>query len=78
MVNDITSETMLIIYLRETFTNEFEPVDNTTDDDNSQEEENSNDDENNEPNIEPIIVGPDTVSPFDSVSYIIENAASGN
>ena len=78
MVNDITSETMLIIYLRETFTNEFEPVDNnnTIDDNNSQEE--NNNDENNELNIEPMIVGSDTVSPFDNASYIIENAGNGH
>jgi len=77
MVNDITSDTMLIIYLKETFTNEFEPMyNNTTDNNDSQEEE--TEDENNEINIEPTILGNDTVSPFDNATYTIENAGGGN
>lgn len=77
MVNDITSDTMLIIYLKETFTNEFEPVDNNnnTIENNSQEE---TENENNELNIEPMIIGQDIVSPFDSVVYTIENAENGH
>ena len=76
MVNDITSDTMLIIYLKETFTNEFEPVDNNNTIENNSQEETEN--ENNELNIEPIIVGQDIVSPFDSVVYTIENAENGH
>lgn len=76
MVNDITSDTMLIIYLKETFTNEFEPVDNNNTIENNSQEETEN--ENNELNIEPIIIGQDIVSPFDSVVYTIENAENGH
>lgn len=76
MVNDITSDTMLIIYLKETFTNEFEPVDNNNTIENNSQEETEN--ENNELNIEPMIIGQDIVSPFDSVVYIIENAENGH
>lgn len=76
MVNDITSDTMLIIYLRETFTNEFEPVDNNNTIENNSQEEIEN--ENNELNIEPTIIGQDIVSPFDNVVYTIENAENGH
>ena len=76
MVNDITSDTMLIIYLKETFTNEFEPVDNNNTIENNSQEETEN--ENNELNIEPMIIGQDIVSPFDSVVYTIENAENGH
>jgi len=72
MVNDITSDTMLIVYLKETFTNEFDPVTNTTDDAET-------------PDVNPVIdditaaiVGYDTVYPFDKVSYEIENASGGS
>jgi hypothetical protein len=76
MVNDITSDTMLIIYLKETFTNEFEPVDNNNTIENNSQEETEN--ENSELNIEPIIIGQDIVSPFDNVVYTIENAENGH
>jgi hypothetical protein len=76
MVNDITSDTMLIIYLKETFTNEFEPVDNNNTIENNSQEETEN--ENSELNIEPMIIGQDIVSPFDSVVYTIENAENGH
>ena len=76
MVNDITSDTMLIIYLKETFTNEFEPVDNNNTIENNSQEEIEN--ENNELNIEPMIIGQDIVSPFDDVVYTIENAENGH
>ena len=76
MVNDITSDTMLIIYLKETFTNEFEPVDNNNTIENNSQEETEN--ENNELNIEPMIIGQDIVSPFDNVVYTIENAENGH
>ena len=72
MVNDISSETLLIVYLKETFTNEFDPVTNTTEP------------ENIEPSgDEPIIgtaaiIGKDQLYPFDKASYAIENAEGGS
>jgi hypothetical protein len=72
MVNDISSETLLIVYLKETFTNEFDPVTNTTKP------------ENTEPSgDEPIIgtatiIGKDQLYPFDKASYAIENAEGGS
>ena len=74
MVDDITSDTMLIIYLKETYINEFEPADNLND-------AGVGSDENTENNEEPIeaaaINGPDTVYPFDKIVYTIENAENG-
>ena len=72
MVNDITSETMLIIYLKETFTNEFEPASNNTA---AAQEEDSSETEENDTAI--IIEGPDSAYPFDELDYTIKNANNG-
>lgn len=72
MVNDITSDTMLIVYLKETFTNEFDPVTNTTDPENTNEsglEDTSSD--------AAAIIGSDELYPFDKASYTISNADNG-
>ena len=70
MVNDITSETMLIIYLKEAFINEFDPVINTTNEENSSQE--------TDVDMEYTILGEDTVNPFDKVVYTIENIEGGD
>ena len=73
MVNDITSDTMLIVYLKETFTNEFDPVTNTIPED----EESSN--ENNETPIDVAAInGPDELYPFDRGTYTIVNSLGGS
>ena len=64
MVNDITSDTMLIIYLKEAFTNEFEPVPNEQDEQ-EQDEDTS------------LIIGPDAVYPFDSALYDVAEGING-
>ena len=71
MVNDITSDTMLIIYLKETFTNEFEPIPNAA----AASEETSSEvqDDNTV-----IIEGPDSAYPFDELSFEIKNANNGS
>ena len=73
MVNDITSDTMLIVYLKEAFTNEFEevaeivpPVEEPTEE--GEEEENL---------AVAAIEGPDSVYPFDEIEYSIKNAEDG-
>ena len=71
MVNDITSETMLIIYLKEAFTNEFEPVLNLDGDENNSEEEQQIE----EPVVD--IIGPSEVYPFDEVEYQTKNIIGG-
>lgn len=73
MVNDITSETMLIIYLKEAFTNEFEEITNSaetglTNDEPRDEEEAS---------TAAIIKGPDSGYPFDTLEYTVQNADNG-
>lgn len=71
-VNDLSSETMLIVYMKETFTNEFDPVTNTTIEDNAET-----------PEIEvpsvgsAAIKGLDSLYPFDKAIYTIENADNG-
>ena len=70
MVNDITSETMLIIYLKEAFINEFDPVINTTNEENNSQE--------TDVDMEYTILGEDTVNPFDKVVYTIENIEGGD
>jgi hypothetical protein len=71
MVNDITSDTMLIVFLKETFTNEFNPVTNTTDDEPETQEEIILEEE-------AIIVGPDELYPFDKGNYSILNTDGGS
>ena len=72
MVNDITSDTMLIIYMKETFVNEFEPAANAE----------------ATPEVTPIapeetqddtaaIIGKDELYPFDKSKYSIRNAVNG-
>ena len=74
MVNDITSDTMLIIYLKETFRNEFENYTET-----ESEENNNTDDENNNVEEDMItIIGLDKCYPFDTLQYSIEGASNGN
>ena len=68
MVNDITSDTMLIIYLKEAFTNEFEPVPNIGED----TDDSSEGGDNNEQ-----IIGPDSCYPYDTVSYSLAEGISG-
>jgi len=69
-VNDLSSDTMLIVYMKETFINEFDPVTNTTDEENLTEPDS--------PVIGvPAIKGYDSLYPFDKATYTIENAAGG-
>lgn len=63
MINDITYKTMLVIYLKETFINEFEDSNTETDIDNDSEGE------NDIPVIK--IKGKDFVYPYDTVEYLI-------
>lgn len=85
MVNDITSETMLIIYLKETFINEFaeteESDDETPSGDDNAQSDNGNDLYPSEDDDEEIaaIVGKDVVYPFDKTSYTLgdENITGG-
>ena len=74
MVNDITSDTMLIVYLKEAFTNEFEENENMLEETqiNNTEEEN-----NNEIILTPYIDGADFGYPFDTLTYSIKNADNG-
>ncbi len=72
MVNDITSETMLIIYLKEAFTNEFETADNIAG------EENGNNTQPIDENMEYIISGDDSVYPFNKATYTIDGINGGN
>ena len=73
MVDDITSNTMLLIYLKETYINEFDPVDDLN--------AGIGSDDTEEPVEEPIgvaaINGADSVYPFDTIVYTIENAENG-
>lgn len=72
MVNDITSKTMLIVYLKEAFVNEFEDNENVLNNriiSNEEEEENDI--------LTPYIQGADFGYPFDTLSYTIKNADSG-
>ena len=77
MVNDITSDTMLIVYLKEAFTNEFEENENVLEEtqiNNTEEEEENN---NNEIILTPYIDGADFGYPFDTLTYSIKNADNG-
>lgn len=81
MVNDITSETMLIIYLKETFINEFadeEPTDDETPSEGDDTEPGDGDDQGQDEEIA-AIVGKDVVYPFDKTSYTLgdENITGG-
>lgn len=76
MVNDITSDTMLIIYLKETFTNEFDPVTNELPD--------GVDTQLVDPEIPDVeeqataaIIGDDIAYPFDNKQYSIRNVVNG-
>ena len=73
-VNDLSSDTLLIVYLKEDFVNEFDPVTNTTDDA-------AGGDAPIEPDIPvigvPAINGSDELYPFDKATYRIENAENG-
>ena len=71
-VNDLNSDTLLIVYLKEAFTNEFDPVTNTTDPDQPDVPG-----ENDTPTGIAAIKGPEELYPFDRASYIIENADNG-
>ena len=71
-VNDLSSPTMLIIYLKETFTNEFDPVTNELD-----KEENSSIEEQPSLDLQPTIKGKDEVYPFDTAEYTINNISGG-
>ena len=71
-VNDLSSPTMLIIYLKETFTNEFDPVTNELD-----KEENSSTEEQSSLDLQPTIKGKDEVYPFDTAEYTINNISGG-
>ena len=72
MVNDITSETMLIIYLKETFTNEFEPVPNNAA---AASTDGSSEVEDDDTRV--MIEGPDSAYPFDELEYKIKNTDNG-
>lgn len=63
MINDITYKTMLVIYLKETFINEFEDSNTETNIDNDSEGENDI----------PIIKinGKDSIYPYDTIEYSI-------
>jgi len=67
MVNDVTSDTLLIVYLKETFINEFDTEPETV----------TPEPEPTEPTLDPYIEGPDSVYPFDKKEYTIHNAANG-
>ena len=69
MVNDITSDTLLIIYLKETFTNEFEQKDDVTEEDASPSEGDIS---------TSSISGPDFIYPFDKGTFSIENINGGD
>ena len=61
---------MLIVYMKETFINEFDPVTNTTDEEKLTEPDS--------PVIGvPAIKGYDSLYPFDKATYTIENAVDG-
>jgi len=69
-VNDLTNDSLLIIYLKETFINEFEDA----------PENQTNPKEPDAPVIDetiPHIVGEDELYPFDKSSYTIEGATNG-
>lgn len=74
MVDDITSDTMLIIYLKETYINEFEPAENLNDAGTGSE---TNTEPAETPSETAAINGLDSVYPFDDVVYTIENAENG-
>lgn len=75
MVDDITSDTMLIVYMKETYTNEFEPV--TNDLAETASEETPTEDV---PEITGIaaIIGADSAYPYDELEFAIENATGGS
>lgn len=75
--DDITSDTMLIVYMKETFENQFEVNDNKTDDYREKEEL-----EQNPPVVKPegaaAIVGERFIAyPYDELEFAIENADGG-
>lgn len=75
MVDNITSDTMLIVYLKETFRNEFEPVENIGGNAATGDEEPT--EPTDEPSGVPAIQGEDILYPFDTAIYTIENAENG-
>jgi len=76
MVNDITSDTMLIIYLKETFTNEFDPVTNNTED-GADAGQGSQDESEQGLSDAAAIIGSNELYPFDKAKYTIQNAENG-
>ena len=72
MVNDITSESMLIIYMKETFVNEFEPAGNAE----AAPQETQDLSEVVQDDIAAII-GKDELYPYDKSKYSIRNAVNG-
>lgn len=70
MVNDITSETMLIIYLKETFINDMEDAAASASQETLPEPTET-------PSEAPAIKGSLTIYPFDTKTYTIENAENG-
>lgn len=65
-VNDLTSDTMLIVYLKEAFINEFaDAAQNNTNPDKEDEVPTS------------AIVGPNSLYPFDTATYTIEGVNAG-
>ena len=70
MVNDITSETMLIIYLKETFINDMEDAAASASQETLPEPTET-------PSEAPAIKGSLTIYPFDTKIYTIENAENG-
>ena len=66
----MTSDTMLIVYLKETFINEFED---------SAEEPVSEPSNEDQGNIEAAaaIKGPDNLYPYDKATYTIDNTLNG-
>ncbi len=70
MVNDITSDTMLIIYLKETYINDMEDAAASAPQEISTEPEETSSEA-------PAIKGSLTIYPFDTKTYTIENAENG-
>jgi hypothetical protein len=68
-VNDMTSDTMLIVYLKEAFINEFEDAEGVAED--------SSDEIQDEIIDAAAIQGPDSLYPYDSGIYTIENNLDG-
>ena len=68
------SDTMLLVYLKETFTNEFEPVNNETA---ATADDASSNEGNDTIDLAAAIIGDDSLYPFDESEYTIKNADNG-